>query len=134
MFEKKPEVKEIFEKFKGRDLRDLRNDGLLRQHALKVIATIDKCICRLEEPETLAKLLIETGAMHIKYKVPAECLQIIFPHFLNAIKPYIEDYWSEDIAYAWKTLFRIMTYYMEIGMTKGVIDVNSISSHVKRDI
>ena len=36
MFESKPELIEVFEKFKGRDIGDLQSNGLLRQHALKV--------------------------------------------------------------------------------------------------
>ena len=44
-------------------------------------------------------------------------LQVIFPHFLNAIRPHIEDHWSEDVANAWKTFFKIITYYMELGIS-----------------
>jgi len=40
------------------------------------MATIDKCISRIDEPDNLAKLLIETGAHHRKYKVPAEYIQV----------------------------------------------------------
>ena len=43
--------------------------------------------------------------------------QLIFPHFLNAIRPHIEDHWSEDVANAWKTFFKIITYYMELGIS-----------------
>ncbi|WAR15350.1 CYGB2-like protein [Mya arenaria] len=129
MFENRPELIEIFANFRGRNVGDLQRSGLIRQHALKVMGTIDKCISRIDEPENLAKLLIETGALHRKYNVTPDVIQIIFPHFLNAIKPHIEDYWTEDIATAWKTLFRIMTHYMEIGMTRDSNDVNTINSH-----
>ncbi|XP_052820399.1 globin-2 A chain-like [Mya arenaria] len=125
MFENRPELIEIFANFRGRDVGDLQRSGLIRQHALKVMGTIDKCISRIDEPDNLAKLLIETGAMHRKYNVPPDVIQIIFPHFLNAIKPHIEDYWTEDIATAWKTLFRIMTHYMEIGMTRDSNDLST---------
>ena len=40
------------------------------------MATIDKCISRIDEPDNLAKLLIETGAHHRKYKVPADYIQV----------------------------------------------------------
>ncbi|XP_052820396.1 uncharacterized protein LOC128246245 [Mya arenaria] len=131
MFENRPELIEIFANFRGRDIGDLQRSGLIRQHALKVMGTIDKCISRIDEPENLAKLLIETGALHRKYNVPPDLIQIIFPHFLNAIKPHIEDYWTEDIATAWKTLFRIMTHYMKIGMNS---DSNNINTGVGQTI
>lgn len=50
--------------------------------------------------------------------------QIILPHFLTAIKPHIEEYWSDDMAEAWKTLFTVIIYYMEEGMTKTDLDTS----------
>jgi hypothetical protein len=41
--------------------------------------------------------------------------QIILPHFLNAIKPHIEDHWCDDLENAWKTMFDIIIYYMKEG-------------------
>ncbi|WAQ95050.1 hypothetical protein MAR_007521 [Mya arenaria] len=75
MFENRPELIEIFANFRGRDIGDLQRSGLIRQHALMVMGTIDKCISRIDEPENLAKLLIETGALHRKYNVPPDVIQ-----------------------------------------------------------
>ncbi|XP_052820400.1 uncharacterized protein LOC128246248 [Mya arenaria] len=129
MFENRPVLIEIFANFRGRDVGDLQRSGLIRQHALKVMGTIDKCISRINEPENLAKLLIETGALHKKYNVTPDVIQAIFPHFINAVKPHIEDYWTEDVATAWETLFHIITHYMKIELTRDSNDVNSINSH-----
>ncbi|XP_060583500.1 uncharacterized protein LOC132739729 [Ruditapes philippinarum] len=115
MFESRPELLEIFSKFKGRDLMELKRAGLLRQHALRVMATIDKVITRLDEPTALITLLKEAGAHHKLYKVPQNYLKIILPHFLNAIKPHIEDHWCDDLENAWKTMFDIIIYYMKEG-------------------
>jgi hypothetical protein len=76
MFESRPELMEVFSKFKGRDLLELKRAGLLRQHALRVMATIDKVITRLDEPTALITLLKESGAHHKLYKVPQDYLQV----------------------------------------------------------
>lgn len=115
MFESRPELMEVFSKFKGRDLHELKRAGLLRQHALRVMATIDKVITRLDEPSSLIILLREVGAHHKLYKVPPDYIQIILPHFLNAIKPHIEDHWCDDLEEAWKMLFAVIIYHMKEG-------------------
>ena len=76
MFESRPELMEVFSKFKGRDVRELKGSGLLRQHALRVMATIDKVITRLDEPPALITLLKESGAHHKMYKVPQDYIQV----------------------------------------------------------
>ncbi|XP_060573308.1 cytoglobin-2-like [Ruditapes philippinarum] len=115
MFESRPELLEVFSKFKGRDLDELRRAGLLRQHALRVMATIDKVITRLDEPSSLKQMLREVGEHHKVYKVPPDYLQVILPHFLNAIKPHIEDDWCDDLEDAWKTMFAIILNHMKEG-------------------
>lgn len=116
MFESHPELLEVFSKFKGRDLYELKRAGLLRQHALRVMATIDKCIARLDEPASLMMMLRESGAHHRLYKVPVDYIPIILPHFLSAIKPHIQDHWCDDLEDAWKILFAIIIYHMKEGM------------------
>ena len=76
MFESRPELIEVFSKFKGRDIRELKRGGLLHQHALRVMATIDKVITRLDEPSSLIVLLKESGAHHKMYNVPQDYLQV----------------------------------------------------------
>lgn len=120
MFESRPELMEVFSKFKGRDINELRRAGLLRQHALRVMATIDKCITRLDEPTTLRTMLRESGAHHRTYKVPSHYIQIILPHFLNAIKPHIQDHWCDELEDAWKTLFAVIIFHMKEGMQSPV--------------
>ncbi|XP_045163680.1 uncharacterized protein LOC123528001 [Mercenaria mercenaria] len=118
MFESRPELLEVFSKFKGRDLSELRRAGLLRQHALRVMATIDKVITRLDEPSSLIVMLREVGAHHKLYKVPPDYIKIILPHFLNAIKPHIEEHWCDDLETAWTALFAIIIYYMNEGINQ----------------
>ncbi|KAL4221503.1 hypothetical protein ACF0H5_019760 [Mactra antiquata] len=116
MFEGRPEMKEVFSKFRNKDVSELRQTGLLRQHALRVMATIDKCITRLDEPSSLIPMLREVGVNHKKYKVPPDSIQIILPHFLNAIKPHIEDYWCAELADAWTKMFELIIFHIKEGM------------------
>ncbi|XP_045163679.2 neuroglobin-like [Mercenaria mercenaria] len=118
MFESRPELLELFSKFKGQNINELRRAGLLRQHALRVMATIDKVITRLDEPSSLIVMLREVGAHHKLYKVPPDYIQIILPHFLSAIKPHIEEHWCDDLETAWKTMFAIIIYHMSEGITQ----------------
>lgn len=77
MFESKPELLELFANFRDHGLGDLKKNGLLRQHALRVMATVDKCITRIDEPEAFIELLFDVGVSHKKYKVPSEYIQVI---------------------------------------------------------
>ena len=77
MFESRPELKDAFAKFKGKNLTELQHTGLIRAHALRVMATVDKCISRLDEPSNLANLMIEMGRHHRQYNVNPEYIQVI---------------------------------------------------------
>lgn len=108
MFESRPELMEVFSKFKGRDLHELRRAGLLRQHALRVMATIDKAITRLDEPSSLIILLREVGAHHKLYKVPPENLQVV-----TLISLYLNQcsfgFWS-SLTWTKITNYQLKTY------------------------
>ena len=54
--------------------------------------------------------------------------QYIATPFINAIKPHIEEYWSDDVEKAWRTLFDLMTYYMTSGMRQTSKNENSFES------
>ena len=77
MFESRPELKDAFHKFKGKNLTELQHTGLIRAHALRVMATVDKCISRLDEPSNLANLMIEMGRHHRQYNVNPDYIQVI---------------------------------------------------------
>jgi len=53
--------------------------------------------------------------------------QIILPHFLQAIKPHIEKFWSDDMANAWRALFALIIYYMEDGIGRAGVDKRKLS-------
>ncbi|XP_045163840.2 uncharacterized protein LOC123528166 [Mercenaria mercenaria] len=116
MFESQPQLIETFGKFKGKNISALRESGLLQQHALRVMAIIDKCITRLNQPSNMMYILREVGHLHKKYKVQPDDIQIILPHFLSAMKPYIQENWCEELEDAWITFLSLIFYHMREGM------------------
>lgn len=118
MFESRPELKDIFYKFRGKELLELNQTGLLKMHALRVMATVDKCVSRLDEPKNLSKTLGDVGRSHKLNNVGPCQVKSILPHFLCAIKPYIEDNFSDETAEAWRKLFDLLIFYMSEGMNK----------------
>ncbi|XP_045161812.2 myoglobin-like [Mercenaria mercenaria] len=76
MFESRPELKETFATFKDKNVDELQYTGLLRNHALRVMTTIDKCISRLDQPSSMISTLRKIGVHHTLYKVPVEYLEV----------------------------------------------------------
>ena len=76
MFESKPELLELFANFREHDLHEIKKNGLLRQHALRVMATVDKSVTRIDEPDAFIGLLKEVGNAHLKYNVPSTSIQV----------------------------------------------------------
>ncbi|OQV16669.1 hypothetical protein BV898_09180 [Hypsibius exemplaris] len=112
LFETHPEVQDVFVPFQGLSQEDLMHSHQLRNHGLRVMGFVEKCVARLEQPEKLVALCLELGARHAKYQVPAPYLLLIPPQFIYAIKPALNDKWSAEMEAAWGTLFRIAIYYM----------------------
>ena len=44
-----------------------------------------------------------------------------------AIKPHIEEFWSDDMAEAWTALLALIFYYMEEGLANTDTDENKLS-------
>jgi hemoglobin-like flavoprotein len=76
MFESRPELIKTFSKFKGKDLYTLQESGLLQQHALRVMATIDKCITYINQPSSMIQILREVGHLHTVYNVKPDDIQV----------------------------------------------------------
>lgn len=121
MFEDNPEMKEIFSSFKGKDMTELHTSGLIRVHALRVMATVDKCIKRLNEPDNLRNLLRSVGKNHGRFKVTAKQMQSMLPHFINAIQPHIQTNWNDEVECAWRAMFKLMLYHIARGMDDSIV-------------
>ncbi|KAL4237674.1 hypothetical protein ACF0H5_002388 [Mactra antiquata] len=116
LFEKYPDVQQLFVHFRGLSFEELQHNTKLRDHGLRVLNTIDKCISRLEEPERLHKLLVELAEKHIMYSIKTEYLALLVPQLLNALMPVLGDAWTDEVDSAWSAFLKHITEIMAEGI------------------
>ena len=69
MFEKRAEVKAMFEQFRTVDnVADLYSDRALENHALLVMNTLDESISYMDDEEYLIQMLLTTGKSHKRFE------------------------------------------------------------------
>ena len=69
-------MQQLFVHFRGLSAEELRNNKTLRDHGLRVLNTLDKCISRVDELDRLEKLLFELGQKHVMYNIKVEYLNV----------------------------------------------------------
>ncbi|XP_071454978.1 uncharacterized protein [Hetaerina americana] len=118
LFETHPDVQEVFIPFQSMGLEELRHSKQLRAHALRVMGFVQKAVARLHEPEKLDILLRELGKKHYSYGAKQQYIDYIAPEFIRAIKPSLEDKWSDELEQAWIALFNYMGVIMKAAMER----------------
>jgi len=73
----------LFVHFRGLSSEELRTNLKLRDHGLRVLNTLDKCISRVDELDRLEKLLFELGQKHSMYNIKVEYLDVSSCVFLS---------------------------------------------------
>ena len=69
MFEKRAEVKAMFEQFRTVDnVADLYSDRALENHALLVMNALDESISYMDDEEYLIQMLLTTGKSHKRFE------------------------------------------------------------------
>ncbi|XP_029656768.2 neuroglobin [Octopus sinensis] len=116
LFDSHPDVQNTFLPFRGLSNKDMESSAILRAHALRVMATVEKCITRLDRIDKTNVILKELGHRHIDYQVKPKYISLMGPQFMMAIKPHLESQWSEEMEEAWTHLFRIISYHMKKGL------------------
>lgn len=76
MFQTHPEVQGYFLPFTGLPLSDLNHLGTLRAHALRFMATVEKCMHRLDEPERMRDVLEGLGGRHANYNANVDYVEV----------------------------------------------------------
>ena len=69
-------MQQIFIPFRGLTADELRNCDKLRQHGLRVMNTVDKCISRIDKPERLESILHELGHKHVTFNIKTDYLDV----------------------------------------------------------
>ena len=76
LFEKFPDVQDLFVPFRGLNSEELRQNVGLREHGLRVMGTIEKCITRIDKPEKLISMLEVLGEKHIVFDTKIEYFDV----------------------------------------------------------
>ncbi|KAH3854812.1 neuroglobin-like [Dreissena polymorpha] len=116
LFEKYPDVQQLFVHFRGLSAEELRHNRKLRDHGLRVLNTLDKCISRVAETERLEKLLLELGQKHNVYNIKIEYLYLLVPQLQQALMPVLGDKWTYLVESSWSAFLRYIIHIMAEGM------------------
>jgi len=57
------------------------------------------------------------------------CPQLIGPQFIKAIRPSLEEQWTEDLQEAWLQLFRYMSWVMKLAIEQERITSGVAAAH-----
>ena len=76
LFEKSPDLQDLFVPFRGMNLDQLRHDEKLREHGLRVMGTIEKCVARLDSPKRMETMLSELGHKHVVLNIKPEYFEV----------------------------------------------------------
>ena len=58
-------MQDIFVPFRGLSAAELQHNVKLREHGLRVMGTLEKCIARLDRTDKLEGLMADLGRKHI---------------------------------------------------------------------
>ncbi|XP_059474560.1 cytoglobin-2-like [Neocloeon triangulifer] len=129
LFETHPDVQETFLPFNGVALEELSQSKQLKAHALRVMAFVQKAIARIHEPEKLEALLRDLGQKHYFYGAKPNYVDLIGPQFIKAIRPGLEEKWTEELQEAWLQLFRYMSCIMKVAIEQERITSGVAPTH-----
>ncbi|GAB6022446.1 hypothetical protein CHUAL_006559 [Chamberlinius hualienensis] len=118
LFETHPDVQDYFPNLTGIASEDLKHSKQLQSHALKVMGFIQKVVARLHEPSKLTSLIRQLGKNHFLYGAKPAYIEFVGPQFLYAIKPSLEEKWTEDVENAWRSLFAYISAIMKLAMVE----------------
>ena len=76
LFETHPDVQDVFMPYKGLSQEDLSHSSTLRDHALRVMGTVEKCLARINEPKKLTDMLHDLGARHVMYTAKVDYIDV----------------------------------------------------------
>ncbi|XP_045187996.1 cytoglobin-1-like [Mercenaria mercenaria] len=116
LFEKYPDVQQLFVHFRGLSSTELQNNKKLRDHGLRVLNTLDKCITRIDDTERLEKLLLELGQKHVMFNIKVEYLYLLIPQLQQSLMPVLGDSWTYLVESAWSAFLKYIIHIMAEGM------------------
>lgn len=85
MFKTHPQAQDYFLPFLGLNRTENEYSDVLRQHALRVMATVEKCINRLEEPDRMKDVLETLGCRHVGFHSNIDYVDVRIKFRLNVV-------------------------------------------------
>lgn len=71
-----PDVQDLFLPFRGMTQEDLKSSARLREHGLRVMGTVEKCLARLDDPQKLEEMLHELGQKHVMFNTKVDYIDV----------------------------------------------------------
>ncbi|KAK3093355.1 hypothetical protein FSP39_014452 [Pinctada imbricata] len=116
LFEKNPDLKDLFVPFRGMDMNQLRQHEGLREHGLRVMGSIEKCVARIDSPRRFDAMLTELGHKHVVFNIKPDYFELLGPQLITAIKPAIGEKWTPEVEEAWMNFYHLIVYTMRVAM------------------
>lgn len=85
LFEKFPDVQDLFVPFRGLNSEELRQNVGLREHGLRVMGTIEKCVTRIDQPDKLTSMLEILGEKHVVFDTKIEYFDVSYMYLWTLI-------------------------------------------------
>ncbi|XP_019723947.1 cytoglobin-1-like [Hippocampus comes] len=124
LFVSYPSSKQYFSKFKNMtELEELEKSAQLRNHARRVMNSINTLVENLENPDKLASVLKLLGKAHaLRHKVEPVYFKFLSGVILEVLAEEYSDVMTAEVAGAWTKLLAtiytsITTTYKEVGWT-----------------
>ncbi|XP_041378366.1 neuroglobin-1-like [Gigantopelta aegis] len=115
LFEANPEFQESFILFRGLTHKEMKYSVVLKDHALRVMGIVEKCINRLDDVEKIKNIMTSLGKKHAGYCVQKQYIDLMCPQFISSLQQMQGD-WTDEHTDAWKALFGLITYHMKSTM------------------
>ncbi|XP_076443114.1 globin CTT-W-like [Babylonia areolata] len=109
LFRAQPRLQDLFPKFKGKDLDELRVDVELELHAGAVMAVLDEMVQGIDNVDATMDLVRQTVSTHAKIKdfAPSMYEELEVP-FLEAVKITLGDRYSDNM----DAIYKVTIHYL----------------------
>lgn len=95
----------------------------------QVLNSLVLAIQGLQDPETLAPVLMQLGARHIRYGVLPSYLPMFERAAMATLKEFLSTHWNGELERAWATALRTVVVLMQQGLSQAHLHGDHTESH-----
>ncbi|WAR19734.1 NGB-like protein, partial [Mya arenaria] len=126
LFETEPQMKTIFPKIvqmnRDNKLEENIDKDMLQRHAVTVMEGLGAAVESLDDSIILNSVLISIGQTHVQRQVKPHMVKKLWPSLNYGLKEVLEEYYTRNVAEAWKRVYDYICVYMKMGMENPDID------------